>query len=166
MKKIIAIFVMLVMIVSTVSVIGNYSNDENLNSNQEGIKVNNNIYGMTDIPTKSEDDLKLIDTDPNPTRSFDDIPSQFNWADYGGDWTTPVKDQAYPVYCGSCYIFGTWGAFEAAINIASGNPDTDIDLSEQYGLSCILILFHVAINVLTGINIQNLLLTQMINYGR
>ncbi|MCJ7572402.1 MAG: PKD domain-containing protein, partial [Candidatus Thermoplasmatota archaeon] len=81
--------------------------------------------------------LKLIDTDPQPTRSFDDIPSQFNWADYGGDWTTPVKDQAYPVYCGSCYIFGTWGAFEAAINIASGNPDTDIDLSEQYGLSCI-----------------------------
>ena len=137
MKKIIAILAILVMVVSTVSVIGNYSNDVNIEINQEDIDINNNIYAMTDIPTKSDDDLKLIDKDPEPTMSFDDIPSQFNWADYGGNWLTPVKDQAYPVYCGSCYIFATWGAFEAAIDIASGNPDTDIDLSEQYGLSCI-----------------------------
>ncbi|MBN2603431.1 MAG: PKD domain-containing protein, partial [Candidatus Thermoplasmatota archaeon] len=72
-----------------------------------------------------------------PTMSFGDLPSQFNWANYGGNWVTPVKDQAYPVYCGSCYIFAIWGAFEASIDIASGKPNTDIDLSEQYGLSCI-----------------------------
>ena len=92
---------------------------------------------MTDIPPRSEKTLSKIDPDPQPTMSYDDIPNQFSWTNFGGNWVTPVKDQAYPVYCGSCYIFAVWGAFEAAIDIASGNPDTDMDLSEQYGLSCI-----------------------------
>ncbi|MEF8848784.1 MAG: C1 family peptidase, partial [Candidatus Thermoplasmatota archaeon] len=72
--------------------------------------------------------------EPTATGSFDDIPNQFSWKDYGGDWTTPARDQGN---CGSCYIFAALGAFEGAINIASGSPDTDIDLSEQYCLSCV-----------------------------
>jgi len=78
--------------------------------------------------------IKEYDPDPEPSSSLDDLPSQFSWKDYGGDWTTPARDQGN---CGSCYIFGAIGAFEGAINIASGYPTTDIDLSEQYCLSCV-----------------------------
>jgi len=137
MKKIIAIFVMLLMLVSTVSVFGYKTENINPEKCEECGKINEEHYGMTDIPPKSEEALRIMDTDPKPTGSFDDLPSQFSWKNYGGNWLTPVKDQASPKYCGSCYIFGAWAAFEAAINIASGYPDTDIILSEQYGLSCI-----------------------------
>ena len=107
-------------------------------STNEHFEIKNyNCLEMWDIPPRPIEILEKIDTNPMPTMSFEDLPSQFSWTNYNGNWLTPVKDQAYPVYCGSCYIFGTWGAFEAAINIASGYPDTDIDLSEQYGLSCI-----------------------------
>jgi PKD repeat protein len=72
---------------------------------------------------------------PAPSPSYyNDIPSQFSWKDYGGDWTTPAKDQGN---CGSCWAFSGISTMEAAINIASGYPDTDIDLSEQYILSCL-----------------------------
>lgn len=135
MKKILGIFIVLLMLISTVSVIGNITDNDD--KCQECMSTNLNYPVMTDIPPKSENALKIMDNDPQPTMSFDDLPSQFNWANYGGNWMTPVKDQAYPVYCGSCYIFGTWASFEAAINIASGYPTTDIILSEQYGLSCI-----------------------------
>ena len=136
MRKIIAIFVMLVLLVSSITVVGTLKNETDM----EKCNVcgeDSTSYGMANIPPRSDEILNLIDTDPEPTRSFDTIPSQFNWANYGGNWVTPVKDQAYPVYCGSCYIFAVWGAFEASINIKSGNPNTNIDLSEQYGLSCI-----------------------------
>jgi C1A family cysteine protease len=92
---------------------------------------------MWDIPPKSEKTLEIMDPDPQPTMSFDDLPPQFSWKNYNGNWLTPVKDQAYPVYCGSCYIFAAWSIFEAAIDLASGYPTTEMDLSEQYGLSCI-----------------------------
>ncbi len=72
---------------------------------------------------------------PIPSSSYyNDLPSQFSWKDYGGDWTTPAKDQGS---CGSCWAFSALSTMEAAINIASGFPDTDIDLSEQYILSCL-----------------------------
>jgi PKD repeat protein/C1A family cysteine protease len=136
LRKIIAIFVMLVMLFGTVSAIGSERKEIDAEHCDScgGDKAG---FGMTDIPPRSEKILKLIDTDPQPLMGANDLPSQFNWANYGGNWVTPVKDQAYPVYCGSCYIFAVWGAFEANIDIKSGNPGTDIDLSEQYGLSCI-----------------------------
>ncbi len=76
----------------------------------------------------------IPNNDPQPTASFDNLPPQFNWMDYGGDWMSPVKDQGN---CGSCWDFSALGTMEAAINIASGYPDTDVDLSEQYVLSCL-----------------------------
>ncbi len=137
MKKIIAIFLMLLMLVSTVFVVGDKTNNYNPENCRNCNKINEKYAVMTDIPPHTEDALRIMDSDPKPTGSFDTLPNQFNWASYGGNWMTPVKDQASPMYCGSCYIFGAWAAFEAAINIASGYPDTDIVLSEQYGLSCI-----------------------------
>jgi len=76
----------------------------------------------------------IPDEEPQPTGSFDNLPSQFSWKNYGGDWMTPVKDQGN---CGSCWDFSAIGTMEAAINLASGYPDTDLDLSEQYVLSCL-----------------------------
>ncbi len=91
-------------------------------------------YPVMEMPPKTPEQLALIDEDPQPTMSFDSLPSQFSWKSYGGDWTTPAKDQAS---CGSCWAFSALAAMEAAINIASGSPTTDIDLSEQYILSCL-----------------------------
>jgi C1A family cysteine protease len=57
-----------------------------------------------------------------------------DWRDRGGiDWTTPIRDQEG---CGSCVAFGSIATFEAALKIQSGNPDWDIDLSEQHLFSC------------------------------
>jgi len=160
MKKIVAIFIMVLITTSTISVIGEITetpeveidfdigqtiNNGNLERYNQAVVNECEICGeenarypvMTHMPPESERPMHRMISDPKPSISPDDLPSQFSWKDYGGDWTSPVKDQAYPVYCGSCYIFGCWGAFEAAINIASGYPNTDIDLSEQYGLSCI-----------------------------
>ena len=61
-------------------------------------------------------------------------PPVFDWRNKdGGDWTTPIKDQAS---CGSCWAFGSLAAVEAQYNIEKGNPDMDIDLSEQEMVSC------------------------------
>jgi C1A family cysteine protease len=64
-----------------------------------------------------------------------DIPSSFSWLNYSGyDWTTPARNQGG---CGSCWAFGAVSALESRINIAWGTPNLDVDLSEQYILSCL-----------------------------
>ena len=90
---------------------------------------------MSALPPKSQAVLDLMaTTNTEPTNTGGDLPGSFSWTNFGGDWTTPAKDQAN---CGSCWAFGALGAMEAALNIASGDPTTDIDLSEQYVLSCL-----------------------------
>jgi len=89
---------------------------------------------LKEFPPKTEEQLALIDPNPQPTMMASDLPSQFSWKSYGGDWTTGARDQQS---CGSCWAFSAIGAFEAAIDIASGNPSTNKDLSEQYVLSCL-----------------------------
>ncbi len=89
---------------------------------------------LMEFPVKSKDSLKEMNPDPQPTVSTDDLPDQFSWTDYGGNWLTTVKNHGD---CGSCWAFCALSVFEAAINIASGSPDLDIDLSEQYILSCL-----------------------------
>lgn len=110
--------------------------NETSGSDADNYNENNIVYPtMTDMPPRSPEILKIMDPDPQPTMNVDDLPSQFNWCNYdGGDWSSPAKDQAS---CGSCWDFSALGGLEAAINIASGRPDLDIDLSEQYVLSCL-----------------------------
>jgi len=57
-----------------------------------------------------------------------------NWNDYDGhDWVTGVRNQGQ---CGSCWDFGSLGAFESSVLLALNQPDTELDLSEQFVLSC------------------------------
>jgi len=64
-----------------------------------------------------------------------DLPDYFSWKDYEGyDWTTPARNQRN---CGSCYIFAAVGAIESCIKISENDPYMNIDLSEQYVLSCL-----------------------------
>ncbi len=59
------------------------------------------------------------------------IPEKWDWRDQNA--IGPVKDQAYPQYCGSCWAFGTVSVVEAVIKIATGR---DVDISEQQLVSC------------------------------
>ncbi|MDG6228370.1 MAG: C1 family peptidase [Candidatus Thermoplasmatota archaeon] len=64
------------------------------------------------------------------------IPEKWDWRDVDGvDWTTPVKDQLQDL-CGSCWAFGALSGLEAAMKIWNNDPFEDVDLSEQYLLSC------------------------------
>ena len=98
------------------------------------VLIDGKYPALKEFPPKSEEALALIDPDPVPLYSSDQLPSQFSWLSYGGDWTTPAKDQGN---CGSCWAFGALGGLEASINIKRGYPDFDRDLSEQYILSCL-----------------------------
>jgi putative hemolysin len=60
-------------------------------------------------------------------------PSSFDWRNYNGqDWMTSVKDQGG---CGSCWAFSAVGIVEPAYNISTGNPNLDLNLSEEYLVS-------------------------------
>jgi C1A family cysteine protease len=64
----------------------------------------------------------------------DDPPAQWDWRDYNGqDWTTAARNQAS---CGSCWDFAAHSCLESIINIVEGDSTLDLDLSEQYILSC------------------------------
>ena len=64
-----------------------------------------------------------------------DLPDEFSWKDHEGqDWTTIAKDQGN---CGSCWDFAAIGALEAMVNIQKQDASIDMDLSEQYVLSCL-----------------------------
>lgn len=64
---------------------------------------------------------------PKPVRR----PAKWDWRD--SNVVSPVKDQAYPQYCGSCWAFGTVAVFESIIKIATGK---DVDIAEQQLVSC------------------------------
>ena len=121
-RKIVDIFVCILLIVTAVSTSGicGYGalNENSLN------------YELTKEKSES---LDLIKT-PIKTISID-TPEYFNWRDYKGeDWTTPAKNQGN---CGSCGIFSSIGALESIINIREGRSDLDVDIAEQYVLSCL-----------------------------
>ncbi len=59
-----------------------------------------------------------------------DLPEHLEWRNKDGyDWTTPVRDQDG---CGSCWAFAVVAPIEASINIMLGEPNYDVDLSEEF----------------------------------
>ncbi len=62
-----------------------------------------------------------------------ELPARLDWRDNNGDWVTSVKNQGA---CGSCWDFSAAAQVEAWWQIHHANPDTNIDVSEQYVLSC------------------------------
>ncbi|MDD5307960.1 MAG: C1 family peptidase [Deltaproteobacteria bacterium] len=73
---------------------------------------------------------------PPPARAVAFAPEDpvFTWRDVNGeDWTTPITNQGQ---CGSCTVFAAIGVVEGMANVTFGDPDLDLDLSEQNLLSC------------------------------
>jgi len=63
-----------------------------------------------------------------------DLPRHFDWRDVNGDnYVTSVKNQRS---CGSCWAFATTGPIESHIRIQEEWPAMDINLSEQFLVSC------------------------------
>ncbi|MFE3846236.1 C1 family peptidase, partial [Thermoplasmatota archaeon] len=94
------------------------------------IKSNHNQnFGMGFIPISDDvDESDLISS------SALTAPAQWDWRDYNGeDWTSIPKNQAS---CGSCWDFAAHSVLESIINIVEGDSTLDLDLSEQYILSC------------------------------
>jgi len=80
----------------------------------------------------------MVADKPDESMILNNLPPSWDWrnATYEGitgNWMTSVKNQKW---CGSCWDFAAHGALEAIINIKNKNPNLDLDLSEQYLLSC------------------------------
>lgn len=74
----------------------------------------------------------------NPPQDTSATPPRLDWrnAEYNGktgNWLTPVHNQGD---CGSCWAYAATATLEAMVNIQKGNPDIDLDLSEQQLVSC------------------------------
>ncbi len=140
-KKIVGILVCMLLIVTAVSTTVN-SEDNNIDNQ---ILIENNSYENCGCGITNNAKLRIRLMEEMPiSKDLDEIstkpmvietPDYFNWMDYEGqDWTTPIKDQGD---CGSCWDFAAIGALESIINIREGRADLDLDLSEQYVLSCL-----------------------------
>jgi hypothetical protein len=140
-KKIVGIFVCMLLIITSVSItISSEDNNINIQVLNENDFYENCRCGVTN---NAKLRIGLIEEMPI-TRDLDgtsikptiiETPDYFNWMDFEGqDWTTPAKNQNP---CGSCWLFSALGALESIINVREGRAELDIDLSEQYVLSCL-----------------------------
>ena len=77
---------------------------------------------------------KLQKGDLLQLKMTENLPKEFDWRDKNGkNWGTSVKDQGS---AGSCWAFSTTGQIEAWWKIENSMPDSAIDLSEQFLISC------------------------------
>jgi len=79
---------------------------------------------------ESEYPIKVAGKPPKPPTG---LPESFDWRT--GGWVTPVRDQVRGI-CGSCWAFATVAQLESLILIYNKAPGLDLDLSEQFLVSC------------------------------
>jgi len=100
------------------------------------------IYGDTSVSGLSpEEKRKLLGVleggqPPKAARLYADYsyPSSLDWRDrYGGDFTTPIKDQGQ---CGSCVAFAVVASIESRLEVRLNAPNLTPDLSEAHPFFC------------------------------
>jgi C1A family cysteine protease len=79
------------------------------------------------------DSIKLSKATLLSIPRIQNLPAVFDWRNNNGNWLTPVKDQGN---CGSCWAFSAVAQVESWWKIHNVLPDSNIDLSEQFILSC------------------------------
>lgn len=62
-----------------------------------------------------------------------ELPESFDWRDFDGDWTTPIRNQGQ---CGSCVAHAAVAVMESLTNVFMLSPNLDIDLSESDLFAC------------------------------
>ncbi|MEA1986992.1 MAG: C1 family peptidase [Candidatus Marinimicrobia bacterium] len=78
--------------------------------------------------------IKLNKSDLHKVKQVQNLPSDFDWRDKDGkNWVTAVRNQGN---AGTCWAFSTLGQVEAWWKIKNSKPDSAIDLSEQFLVSC------------------------------
>jgi hypothetical protein len=83
-------------------------------------------------PLVREDTIQPLSIEPESQVIYE-LPASFDWRNNNGDWVTAVKTQGE---CGACTAFATLAAFETLVMLDAGNPAPEVDLSEQYLVSC------------------------------
>ena len=68
-----------------------------------------------------------------PLAAFAGLPARLDWRDNGGNFVTSIKNQGG---CGSCWAFAAVAVAESSLLIEADSPGVDLDLSEQFILSC------------------------------
>jgi len=144
-KKIIGIFVCVLLIPTAIPMV--ISIDENIEKNDLNDFISDEIFLDYNCGCGNSNGIRhriwIMEELPEPLGFKEastkptviDTPDYFNWMDYEGqDWTTPAMDQGD---CGSCWLCAALGILESIINIKEGNAELDLDLSEQYVLSCL-----------------------------
>jgi len=137
-KKIIAILILTIFLIGSLVVSGNnISKKSNLkrcpceNSPSKVSYNPNNKHSRLSLGLL-ESDIELKESEVGTVTSAP--PDSWDWRNVDGkDYTTSVKDQGR---CGSCYAFGVIGALEGAYKVQKNKPNANIDLSEQFMVSC------------------------------
>jgi len=88
------------------------------------------MFGTISVDDSIDPDVGIYEM------TLEGLPPTWDWRDVDGeDWTTPIKNQLQDI-CGSCWAFGALAGLESYVKIWADDSALDVDLSEQYMLSC------------------------------